>query len=61
MCRLWVSNLGRSTHRVLNAVIGTPKPYKQYINVYYKIQSRKLFATNIYQSHSTLHSNIFIN
>ena len=26
MCRLWVSNLECSTHRVLNVVIGTPKP-----------------------------------
>ena len=26
MCQLWVSNLERSTHRVLNVVIGTPKP-----------------------------------
>ena len=26
MCRLLVSNLERVTHRVLNVVIGTPKP-----------------------------------
>ena len=29
VCRLWVSNLERSTHRVLNVVIGTPKPWSR--------------------------------
>ena len=31
MCRLWVSNLERSTHRALNVVIGTPKPSSRHL------------------------------
>ena len=34
VCRLWVSNLERSTYRVLYVVIGTPKPSsRQYYGV----------------------------
>ena len=33
MCRLLVSNLDCSTHRVLNVVIGTPKPSSRHYNI----------------------------
>ena len=35
MCRLWVSNLERSTHRVLNVVIDTPKPSSRLFRLEY--------------------------
>ena len=48
MCRLQVSNLERSTHRVLNVVIGTPKTSSRLgrnvqVKFYFTTEAQKYF------------------